>query len=353
MKAAVWHGQKDVRIEDVPEPGHPPSSQVKVEVAWCGICGTDLHEYWSGPVYLPADKPHPLTGVQTPVILGHELSGRVVEVGDRVKKVKVGDRVALCPIIGCLECRWCKAGLMGLCERVAFLGSSWHGGGFARYLNVYEYMCYRLPDSVSDEAGAMVEPWAATVRAVQQAQVKPGVSVAIVGAGPIGLMALQAARIAGAELVMTVEPASSRRELAVKLGATAVADPSTEDPLEKFAQLTAGQGADVVIECVGGEATGLLAGRLTRRRGKMIVMGVFPHPSPLDLTDLLFGEKTIMGSMGGYGVFDDAIRMMAGGGFHSDLMVSKTIRLDDLVDGGLQELVRHRERNLKILVSPT
>jgi (R,R)-butanediol dehydrogenase/meso-butanediol dehydrogenase/diacetyl reductase len=108
MKAAVWYGQRDVRIEDVPPPPPPQPGQVKVEVASCGICGTDLHEYLAGPIYIPADAPHPLTGSQAPVILGHELSGRVVEVGEGVDRVRSGDRVALCPIIGCLKCarRW-------------------------------------------------------------------------------------------------------------------------------------------------------------------------------------------------------------------------------------------------------
>ena len=351
MKAAVWHGQKDVRIEDVPEPGHPPAAQVKVEVAWCGICGTDLHEYWSGPVYLPAEKPHPLTGVQTPVILGHELSGRVVEVGEGVKRVNVGDGVALCPIIGCLECRWCKAGFMGLCERVAFLGSSWHGGGFARYLNVHEYMCYRLPGSVSDETGAMVEPWAASVRAILQAEVHPGDSVAIVGAGPIGLMVLQAAGIAGAGQRIVIEPSLRRQGIAQLLGATAVINPLESEVVEAVGRLTDGGGADVVVECVGIESTGQLAGRITRRRGRLVVMGVFPRPSPLDFTDLLFGEKTVMGSMGGYGQFERAIQMMADKEFQADPMISGKIELEDLVEKGFEELIQHRERNLKILVS--
>ena len=153
MKAAVWHARRDVRVEATPEPPSPPAGQVKVRTAWCGLCGTDLHEYLGGPLYVPTEAPHPLTGAQAPVILGHEMSGDVVDVGPGVTRVAVGDRVALCPIIGCLECEWCKSGLMGLCPSIAFLGISWHSGAFSRYINVYDYMCYKLPAEVSYELG--------------------------------------------------------------------------------------------------------------------------------------------------------------------------------------------------------
>ena len=107
MKAAMWYGKKDVRIEKVPESPSPDSNQVKVEVIYAGICGTDIHEFLAGPLYIPLNKPHPLTSVKAPVIMGHEMSGNVVEVGDLVTNVKVGDRVAICPIIGCQTCKWC------------------------------------------------------------------------------------------------------------------------------------------------------------------------------------------------------------------------------------------------------
>src|SRR5580765_2923810 len=119
MKAAVWHGREDVRVEDVADPPPPPSGQVQVEVAWCGICGTDLHEYLGGPLYIPTKAAHPVTGVRAPVIIGHEMSGRVTAVGDGVDDFAVGDRIAACPIIGCGQCRWCKSGSMGQCDKVA------------------------------------------------------------------------------------------------------------------------------------------------------------------------------------------------------------------------------------------
>ncbi len=352
MKAAVWYGRRDVRVVDVPEPPSPPAGQVKVEVASCGICGTDLHEYLGGPIYIPADVPHPLTGVKAPIILGHEMSGRVVETGPDVHSVKVGDRVALCPIIGCLQCKWCKSGIMGVCPSIAFLGVSWHGGGFAKFVNVYEYMCYHLPTEVSYDVGALVEPFSATVRAVKCAQVQPNETVAIIGTGPVGLMALQAARIAGAGQVIAVEPARKRQELAFKCGAYAVVDPVRNDAVQEVRKFTEGEGADVVVECAGLESTGMLAGHIARRKGRIVVMGVFEKPAPLDYTDIVYGEKTIIGSMGGYGVFDEAIRMMADGRFDGVPLITKRISLADIVEKGFHALIEYKLDNVKILVTP-
>jgi len=352
MKAAVWHGRLDVRVEDVAEPQSPSRGQVKVQIVWCGICGTDLHEYLGGPIYIPTDKPHPMTGVLAPVILGHEASGEVVETGPDVSRIRIGDRVGLCPIIGCRACKWCRSGLMGLCPTVAFLGTSWHGGAFAEYVNVYEYMCYKLPPEVPYELGAMAEPFAAAYRAVKRAGVSGGQMVAIVGSGPIGLMALQSATIQGAEQIVVFEPAQKRQELARRCGATAVIDPTQADPVQAMAELTGGVGADVVVECAGVRATGLLAGRVARRRGKVVVMGVFEHPAPLDYTDLVYGEKTVMGSMGGYGVFDEAIQAMADGKFVGERLITGKIHLDNIVTDGFQALIEHKEEHAKIMVAP-
>jgi (R,R)-butanediol dehydrogenase/meso-butanediol dehydrogenase/diacetyl reductase len=351
MKAAVWHGRRDVRVEEVPDPPPPPRGQVKIEVAWCGICGTDLHEYLGGPIYVPADAPHPLTGAKAPVILGHEMSGTVVEVGEGVTRVKRGDRVVLCPIIGCLECEWCRSGRMGICPRVAFLGVSWQGGGFARYVNVYDYMCYHLPADVSFEVGALVEPFAATVRAVRRAGIAGGETVAVVGSGPVGLMALQAARIAGAGQVLSLEPARKRQELARRCGATEVIDP-LDNPLPEIRKITGKEGVDVAVECVGLEKTGMLAGHVVQRTGRVMVMGVFEKPSPLDFTDLVYGEKTVRGSMGGYGVFDDAIEMMAKGRFDGEPLITGRIGVGDIVEGGFSPLITNKEEHAKILVRP-
>jgi (R,R)-butanediol dehydrogenase / meso-butanediol dehydrogenase / diacetyl reductase len=352
MKGAVWYGRQDVRVEHVAEPPEPPPEQLQVEVAWCGICGTDLHEYIGGPVYIPRDAPHPLTSVKAPVIIGHEMSGRVIAVGNGVRDFSVGDRIVACPIIGCQQCRWCRSGSMAQCDKVAFLGTSWSGGALSERLNLYAYQCYHLPDTLSDEVGALVEPFSATVRAVTMGRIGPDDNVAIVGAGPIGLMALMAAILRGAKRVVAVEVAQRRKETAKKLGAADVIDPSSENAEKRALEITDGEGFDVVVECAGQPMTAQLAGRLTRTRGRLIVMGVFEKPAPLDLTDLVFREKTVSGSMSGYGLYDETIRMMTDQRFKGEELITARIPLDDLVEKGYHGLLYEKENNVKTLVSP-
>lgn len=352
MKAAIWHGRRDVRIESVPEPPPPPWGQVQVKVAWCGICGTDLHEYEGGPLYIPLERPHSLTGVQAPVIIGHEMSGEVTAVGDGVEGLAPGDRIAACPIIGCGECRWCRSGSMAQCDRVAFLGTSWTGGALAERLNLNAYQCYRLGDSISDEIGALVEPFSATVRAIVQSGAGVHDNIAIVGAGPIGLMSLMAARIVGVKRVVAFEVAERRIEAAWRCGADAVINPAAQDALHATLEMTDGQGFDVVIECAGQPATVLMAGRLTRTRGRLVIMGVFEKPTALDLTDIVFREKIISGSMSGYGLYDETIQMMTDPRFRGDVLISDRIGLDDLVGKGYYGLLNEKDRHVKILVRP-
>jgi (R,R)-butanediol dehydrogenase/meso-butanediol dehydrogenase/diacetyl reductase len=352
MKAAVWHGRQDVRIQNVDDPPQPPPGQIQVRVAWCGICGTDLHEYIGGPLYIPVDRPHPLTGVQAPVIIGHEMSGKVVAVGEGVDDFAPGDRIAACPIIGCGACRWCRTGSMAQCDRVAFLGTSWTGGALAERLNLNAYQCYHLSDGLSDETGALVEPFSATVRAVAQSGAGPDDNVAIIGAGPIGLMALMAARLRGVKRVVAFEIAGKRIAAARHCGAHAVIDLTREDPEKAGLGATDGEGFDVVVECAGQPATVLVAGKLTRSRGRLVIMGVFEKPAALDLTDIVFREKIVSGSMSGYGLYNETIQLMTDPRFRADALISDRIGLDELVTRGYHGLLNEKDRHVKILVRP-
>ncbi|MGH7321576.1 MAG: alcohol dehydrogenase catalytic domain-containing protein, partial [Candidatus Rokuibacteriota bacterium] len=167
MQALRWHGPKDVRLDDVPAPT-PAPDEVLVEVTACGLCGSDLHEYLHGPVYIPK-RPHPLTGVTPPVTLGHEFSGRVVEVGAGVDRLRPGDRVAVNPCLFCGECAWCRRGEGNYCAKLGTLGLS-RDGGFAPLVAAPAYGCYVLPPEVDDEQGATVEPLAVAVHACARAR---------------------------------------------------------------------------------------------------------------------------------------------------------------------------------------
>lgn len=351
MKAAVWYGRKDVRVVDVPEPPAPKPGWVKVEVEWCGICGSDLHEYIAGPIFIPVDKPHPLTGGTAPIILGHEFSGTVVEVGEGVKNVKVGDRVAPDACQVCWECYSCKRYDYPCCEKLAFTGLH-TDGAFARYVNVPAYTIYKIPDTMTFEQAALVEPISVGMHAVRRAPVIAGNNVVIIGAGPIGLSALQCARVAGAAQVIVIEVAKARKEYAEKLGATVVLDPTQCDPVAEVFKLTDGVGADVSIECVGSDKTTPLSLAVLRPRGISVQAGVFERESSINFNGIVFPEKEIKGSLAYNGEFAPVIKMINDGRLNADIMITGKIKLDDIVEKGFEELIKNKDKNIKILVSP-
>src|SRR4029078_1304692 len=228
MRALRFHAARDLRIEDVAEPGPPGPTQVTVAPRCCGICGTDLHESTSGPIVTPA-SPHPLTGATLPQILGHELSAEVVAVGSAVHPGAVGDRTFVLPLIYCGRCDYCRRGLQHLCVTMACTGLSADWGGMSELANLEEYQVFRIPDAVSDEQGALIEPCAVAAYGVSRGPVRPGDSVLIAGARPSGAFAALCAAAAGAGSVYMTEPNESRREQARRLDLGEVFDPETPD----------------------------------------------------------------------------------------------------------------------------
>jgi (R,R)-butanediol dehydrogenase/meso-butanediol dehydrogenase/diacetyl reductase len=351
MKAAVWYNKRDVRIEEVPEAPTPGPGQVKVKVHWCGICGSDLHEYDAGPIFIPVDNPHPLTGAQAPLILGHEFSGEVVEIGEGVTNVSLGDRVTADACQYCGGCYMCRQNRYSLCTSLAFTGLM-ANGAFAEYVTIPAYTLYPIPENMSMELAALIEPLAVGIHAIRRAPVIQGNSVAIVGAGPIGLVTLQAARAAGASKVFVVETAEARKRYAKELGATHVIDPCESDPVMELRRMTKGLGVDVSIECVGGEKTGALAVDLARVGGRVVLVGIFEKASQIHFNNLVFFEKEIIGSLAYYGEFEPAITLVSDGRITLEPLITAKIELKDIVEKGFEELLRNRQQHIKILVSP-
>jgi (R,R)-butanediol dehydrogenase/meso-butanediol dehydrogenase/diacetyl reductase len=350
MKAAVWHKKEDIRIENVPDPKTGPG-QVKVTIKTCGICGSDLHEFKSGPFIIPA-KPHPLTGRSNgPVILGHEFSAEVIEVGEGVKSVKPGDRVTVNPLIYCGKCHYCRLGQFVMCTKLGTAGFAWDGA-FAEMGVFPEYSILKLPDTVSDDAGAFVEPLAVAVHAVKRARLKIGASVAIIGAGPIGLLVMQACRAAGAGRVFVVEPLKGRRELAAKTGATAVFDPTQTDAGKAIGDLTDNLRADWAFDCVGNQASFDTAVKVTGRRAVICVVGLALKPIEVPFIRLWGHEKEIVFSSGYEDEFPAAISYLADGRVNVEPLITARIKVDDLVDKGIKELIEHGSDYVKILVYP-
>lgn len=232
MKATRYYGRKDIRTDDIPEPELLPGT-VKVKVDWTGICGTDLHEYDEGPIFCPAPgKPHPLTGESVPIVMGHEFAGVATEVAEGVTHIKVGDNVAVDPIYNCGECQPCKEGAYNLCDIVGYTGLTGRGGGFAEYVVSQADRVHSLGD-VPTDIGALVEPLSVAHHAIRRSEAKPGDTVVVYGAGPIGLFVISLLRAKGIERVISVELSAIRKEKAKTAGAMLVLDPSEVDAVAK------------------------------------------------------------------------------------------------------------------------
>lgn len=351
MRAAVWHGRQDIRVEDVPLPADPPPGWVQIRVDWCGICGSDLHEYVAGPVFIPVEKPHPLTGIQGQCILGHEFSGEIVKLGAGVSGFVPGERIAADACQHCGTCYYCRSGLYNLCEKLAFTGLM-NDGAFAELVNVPAELLYKLPADFPAEAGALIEPLAVGMHAVKKAGSLLGQNVVVVGAGTIGLCTIMCAKAAGAAQVIALEMSSARKAKALEVGASLVLDPKECDALAEIRARTHGLGADVSFECIGNKHTAKLAIDVVRNAGKSVLVGIFEEPSSFNFFELVSTEKQVVGALAYNGEFADVIAFIADGRLDVEPLITGRIGLEDIVGRGFEELVNNKEHNVKIIVSP-
>ncbi len=350
MRAAVFHGAKDIRVESVAPPADVGPGQVLVRPYWCGICGTDLHEYAAGPIVIPTE-PHPLTGACAPQILGHEFSAEVVEVGRGVTNVTVGQRVSIMPIIACGECYYCRRGLGHLCLRMACVGLSHAWGGIAELAVVPAAQVYALPDELSEIQGALVEPTAVAAYGVDVAGVRPGDTVLITGAGPIGALAAIYANSLGARVfVSEVNPV--RAALVRSLDIGEVLDPSAVDVVEHLKDATEGIGVDAVVECSGNERALQAAIGAVRSAGRVTQTGLHTRPASIDPMVIAQREITYNGTWC-YPLSDwpRIIDLIARRGLPVEKVVTAEISVADLVDKGFETLLSPTGEEVKVLVN--
>jgi (R,R)-butanediol dehydrogenase / meso-butanediol dehydrogenase / diacetyl reductase len=284
MRAARYHGNQDIRVEEAPEPVLRPGT-VAIRVAHVGICGSDLHEYYDGPINIPHAAPHRLTGARIPMVVGHEFSGVVDAVADDVAGVAVGDRVAIEPVYRCGECAACRNGHENQCAQFAVHGMQ-NDGGLAELTVVPAAMVHRLPDAVSLELGALVEPMAVCYRAVRRSGAKPGDRVVVFGAGPIGIGILFMLKAAGVEHVVVVEASERRRAVVAGLGAQEVLDPAEVDVVEHVRAQTGGLGADLVFDAAGAAATFAAAANVVAPEKRIVLVALYHREltvKPLDV----------------------------------------------------------------------
>lgn len=348
MRALRWHGRRDLRLEDVPDPGPPGPGEVTVAVEWCGICGTDVEEYTDGPLVIPS-TPHPLTGLTSPMIVGHEVAGRVAAAGPGAG-LAPGTLVALDGYLYCGRCRACERHQVNLCERWAHIGMS-YPGGLAERMVVPASMAVPATSDLPGDELALAEPCSVAVRSLRRARLQLGERLVVIGAGTIGLAVLQVARTAGAGETVVVDPIPARRELAGRLGADDAAP-----GVEALAGAGMAGAFDLVVDCSGSSEVPNAAMALTRPGGRIVLVGFPPRPGTLDYKTLLLRELTLVASVGH--VYDEdfatAVGLLCSNRVDAAALISHRIPLERAVPDGIELLAGEgRKDALKILVSPT
>lgn len=342
MHAALITGKHSVEMVEFPDPT-PASRGVVVDIAFCGICGTDVHAYQSGQPYHPA-------------ICGHEWCGTVSAVGGEVKHLREGDRVVVAVLPSCGKCAPCRAGHADKCTST-FLSAIGRDplapehGGFAPRIAVDAHRVVKTHSGLSDEQAAQVEPSTVAFHAVRASGVRLGDIAVIQGAGPIGLGTLQWVRAAGAGVVIAIEPHEGRRLLARELGAHHAVEPGAEAEA-LLRDLTGGLGADIVYECVGRPTAVQGAVDLARRGGSMCLIGLAETDASITPATWLIKEITVTAALAyTHEEFDMVMGMIGDGRFVCEPMHTSTVGLDALGDA-MADLASGRTSQVKVLVDP-
>jgi (R,R)-butanediol dehydrogenase/meso-butanediol dehydrogenase/diacetyl reductase len=351
MKAARFHSQRDLRIEDVPEPEVRPGA-VKIAIAWCGICGTDLHEFLEGPIFIPPPgHGHPLTGEEAPVIMGHEFSGTVEQLGEGVTGLSMGDSVVVEPYFVCDDCEPCRAGNYNLCTRMGFIGLAGGGGGLSEKIVVDSRWVHPVGSIPLDEA-ALIEPLAVAYHAVGRSGLAAGDVAVVGGAGPIGLLTAAVLKGLGITTVVT-ELSAARKEKAVSSGvADHVLDPSEQDVKAGVLELTNRRGADAAFECAGVNAVLDTMLDVVKPAGVVVNVSIWGRPATVDMQKVVLKEIDLRGTIAYKGDHAAAIQLVQDGKVDLKPFITGRIALEDLIDKGFDTLINHNDTAVKIIVHP-
>jgi (R,R)-butanediol dehydrogenase/meso-butanediol dehydrogenase/diacetyl reductase len=293
VRALVLHASGDARIEERPEPRSPGGGEVTLRVVRAGLCGTDATEYSAGPVMTPLKTRHPASGVQGPIVLGHEFIGVVDEVGSAVDRLAVGDRVAAGAGVWCGQCDWCRRGQTNLCASYWTFGLS-ADGGLTERVTVPAAMLHPIAPDVSDDNAALAQPLAVGMHAVDRSRITAGDVVVVHGAGAIGSFIVAGAVAAGAGAVVAVDVDPGRLDVAIRLGATHTVDARETDPLEVVRELAGPGLADVTVEASGLPDGMSRVQRLTRRGGTVLLVGLPKKEVSFNAVDLILREIDVM-----------------------------------------------------------
>ena len=343
MKALLLTEYKNFEISDMPEP-EIGEYDLLVQVKACGICGSDIHGYdGSSGRRIP------------PLVMGHEASGIVAKVGEKVSRFAVGDRVTFDSTVSCGRCDFCRAGKINLCDNRTVLGVSCgeyrRHGAFAEFVSVPENIVYRLPDSLSFEHAALIEAVSIAVHAVNRTPVTLGDSALVVGSGMIGLLVIQAIRRAGCSKIIATDLSHHRLQVAKELGADATINAKDEDVVERVKGLTGGKGVDVAFEVVGATVTIDQALKATRKGGAVTLVGNLAPQIDLPLQVVVTRELTLLGSCASCGEYQACIDLMARGDIQVEPLITAKTTLED-APAWFDRLYAGEPNAMKVIVQP-
>lgn len=333
MIAFKRFANNDVRKVEVDTP-KPGPGEILVKILAAGVCGTDLHIYTHGDWIGKSPNPE--------VTMGHEFVGEVVEIGPEVEfeqkypevssAIAVGSRVVAEPHIPCGKCYWCLRGESNVCADIGHLGVT-RDGSFAEYMVIPADRCSLVPEDVPTVEAAEIEPVACAVRAVRRSRMAVGSSVVVIGAGPMGQLTAQVARLAGAGFVLVSEPNARRREILKQNGFEHVVDPANEELEEVAYEMTHGIGADIVFEVAGLSATVQQAINITRHGGSLVQVGVPTDKITVDIRRLIIGELEIIGEHATQWDFGSAIEMVREKKVNIGSLITHTLPMEQAIEG--------------------
>lgn len=346
MRALRWHGPKDLRLVDMVEGALRPG-EVRIQVAHCGICGSDLHEYADGPHAIPVACPHPISGQVAPLTLGHEFSGVVVE--SRDPGVRTGTRVAVEPEYRCGQCLHCRQGRYNRCLSMGFAGLM-GDGAMAESVTVPSYMIHALPDGVRMDQAAALEPAAVALHSVRMSGLRPGDACVVFGLGPVGLLTVALLRQCGAGEIVAVDVNADRLAMAGSLGVTRLVNAAEEDTTSIVLAVTGGHGADRAFEVAGTQRTLDAALACLSKGGELVLVGLMGL-ARIDVFDIVNRELSITSSVGYRDVYPTLIRWTDQGRIDPAVIVTRKVALEHAVTEGFDALLADK-RQVKVLVSP-
>ena len=343
IKAAVLTHPKQIEVEQREMP-QPKEDEVLIRIRTVGICGSDVHYYEHGRIgrYV----------VEKPIILGHEASGEIVSVGSKVTHLHAGQRVAIEPGATCGECDYCKSGRYNLCPHVKFLATPPYDGAFAEYVTMRSDVVFPIPDDFSFETAALIEPFSVGLHAIRRGELKQNETVIIMGMGPVGLLTVVNAKLAGASTIIGVDLEQSRLDLALEMGATHTINLREESLAQKVMEATNYELVDVAFETAGNPKAVQGAVASVKRGGRVVIVGMSPQDEvPVNISHIVDSEIDLRGIFRYHHTYPASIELLSNKDVNIDKIITSKYSLDQ-TGAAFEKALQDKANTVKIMVYP-